>query len=259
MRPKCTLQTFGILRIFIDVSRRIFGVIIKCDHPKPNIMKESSLHASLKMYLLQPGDEMEVAVDGFLVDIKRGDLLLEIQTTNFKALKNKLQVLLGKYHVCVVHPIPVEKWIIRVPVQDYETTKKRKSPKHGRIENLFYEIVSIPHLAMHPNFSLMILMTKEVETRVNDGKGSWRRSFWSIDDHKLLDVCSSYTFQSPDDYLFLLPINLLIPFTTRQLANHLSIPYTLASKMIYSLRMMKLIDRVGKVDRSYLYKNITHE
>jgi hypothetical protein len=217
-------------------------------------MQESSLHAALKIYLSQPGDKLEAAVDGFVVDIKRGDLIFEIQTANFIALKYKLQVLLGKYSVCVVHPIPLEKWIIREPTQDNPTTKKRKSPKHGRVENLFYEFVSFPHLALHPNFNLMVLMTKEVETRVNDSKGSWRRNFWSIEDHKLLDVTSCYTFQSPDDYLSLLPKNLINPFTSRQLASQLSIPYNLAAKIIYCLRMMNLLDRVGKIDRSYLYK-----
>lgn len=220
-------------------------------------MQESSLHAALKVQLSKPGDQIEIPVDGFVIDIRHGEQLIEIQTGNFSALKSKLLALLEKYPVCVVHPIPSEKWIIREFDQDATSIKKRKSPKHGRVEQLFYEIVRFPHLAAHPNFSLMILLTKEEEIRNNDGRGSWRRKGWSIKDRRLLEIVKCYLFQSPNDYLCLLPENLQTPFTTRQLASRLSITYNLATKMVYCLRKMKLIERDGKIDRSFIFRIIS--
>ena len=53
------------------------------------LLNEKPLHASLKEWYAQPGDRFEVAVDGFVIDIVRDDLLLEIQTGNFASIKSK--------------------------------------------------------------------------------------------------------------------------------------------------------------------------
>ncbi len=36
-----------------------------------NTMRESSLHAAVKQWYAQPGDELEVTVDGFTIDLVR--------------------------------------------------------------------------------------------------------------------------------------------------------------------------------------------
>ncbi|MCP5097079.1 MAG: hypothetical protein GY943_16140, partial [Chloroflexi bacterium] len=81
-------------------------------------LSEKSLHADLKKWMTQPGDEVEVKVDGFYIDIVRdvppqGLLLIEIQTGNFSAMKRKLNKLLPTYPVWLLHPIAQEKWIVR--------------------------------------------------------------------------------------------------------------------------------------------------
>ncbi len=54
------------------------------------LLNEKPLHASLKEWYAQPGDQFEVPVDGFVIDIVRDDLLLEIQTGSFASIKSKL-------------------------------------------------------------------------------------------------------------------------------------------------------------------------
>ena len=44
------------------------------------LLNEKPLHASLKQWYARPGDRFEVAVGGFVIDIVRDDLLIEIQT-----------------------------------------------------------------------------------------------------------------------------------------------------------------------------------
>ena len=44
------------------------------------LLNEKPLHASLKAWYAQPGDRFEVNVDGSVIDIVRGELLVEIQT-----------------------------------------------------------------------------------------------------------------------------------------------------------------------------------
>src|SRR5688572_30856194 len=48
-------------------------------------------------------------------------------------------------------------------------SRRRKSPKKGRVEDLFWELVSIPQLLMNPNFSLEVLMISGEEVRRYNG------------------------------------------------------------------------------------------
>ena len=94
------------------------------------------MHAALKQWYAQPGDLFEVLVDGYVIDIRRGELLIEIQTGNFSALKKKISTLVSEHPVRLVYPIPREKWIIKIPQGEGET-QRRKSPKRGSVEELF--------------------------------------------------------------------------------------------------------------------------
>jgi len=57
-------------------------------------MTEYSLHSEIKNWYMVSGDELEVKVEGFIIDIVRGKLLIEIQTGNFSVVKKKLIKLL---------------------------------------------------------------------------------------------------------------------------------------------------------------------
>ena len=50
-------------------------------------MTEPSLHSEIKDWYKVSGDELEVKVEDFIVDILRGKLLIEIQTGNFSNVK----------------------------------------------------------------------------------------------------------------------------------------------------------------------------
>ncbi len=74
--------------------------------------QEGSLHSALKQWYMLPGDKCEVTVDGYFIDIVRGELLIEIQTQNFAAIKHKITKLIENRQVRVVYPIPLEKSIV---------------------------------------------------------------------------------------------------------------------------------------------------
>jgi len=216
-------------------------------------LRESTLHAALKIWYGLPGDYFEIPVDGFIIDIVRGNLLIEIQTGNFSAIRPKLEQLLEKHPIRIVHPIAAEKWIIRKEAGREIISSRRKSPRRGRVEDVFRELVRIPHLVQHPNFSLEILLIQEEETRLADGKGSWRRQGWSIVDRRLLRVEKSQILTSTTDYLRFIPLGLPNEFSTRQFASESHLPNYLAYKMVYCLRKMALIQRTGKRGRAYTY------
>lgn len=216
-------------------------------------MKETSLHASLKAWYTREGDQQEVSFDGFVVDIVRDELLIEIQTRQFSAIRSKLARLVQLKAVRLVYPIPKEKWIVRLARDNITPLTRRKSPKHGRIEDLFTELIRIPQLITHPNFTLEVLFTHEEEIWRDDHRGSWRRKGWSIADRRLLAVTGSQRFTSPADFCVLLPPNLPEPFNTQELALALNLPRHLAQKMTFCLRTMGALRTNGKRGRAWLY------
>lgn len=217
-------------------------------------LQETSLHASLKQWYAQPDDQLEAKVEGFVVDIVRGDLLIEIQTRNFAALKSKLKDLVRRHQIHLVFPIAQEKWIVRLDTDKRTELKRRKSPKRGNLIYLFPELVRIPDLVSEPNFSLEILLTKEEELWIDDGKGSWRRKGWSIYDRRLIQVVSATRLATPEDFRQVLPESLPKSFSTLDLASQMNQHRYLAQKMAYCLRKMGVIEKVGKRGRSWLYQ-----
>jgi hypothetical protein len=214
-------------------------------------LREQSLHAEIKQWLAQPGDLLEQAVDGYQIDILRGDLLIEVQTRNFSKLKKKLVNLLETHKVVLVHPIAQTKWIIRKTKRG-RVLSKRKSPKTGRLEHLFDELIYIPQLVSHPNLSMLVLLTQEEEIWRDDGKGSWTRKHWSIFDRRLVDVVGSFRLNNRKDFLDLIPASLPHPFSHKQLANAIKAPIWMSRRMSYCLRKMGYLESVGKQGRSLL-------
>jgi hypothetical protein len=219
-------------------------------------MLESSLHAALKTWYSKHGGHIEVPVEGYLVDITRGDLLIEIQTRNFSALRKKLNILLENHAVRLVHPIAVDKRIVRMSAIGNIPVSRRKSPKQGCLVDLFDELVHIGYLVPHPNFQVEVVFTHEEEIRRDDGRGSWRRNRVSIVDRRLIDIIRIQTLRYPDDYLSMLPARLTTPFTNNQLAEALKIRISLARKMSYTLRAMGLLTVEGKNGNKLLFQVI---
>lgn len=219
-------------------------------------IQERSLHSALKTWYSVPGDRLEAMVDGYLVDIARGQLLIEIQTRNFAALKHKLVNLLRNHELRVVLPISVEKWIMIVAADKRTCIRRRRSPKRGRREDVFRELVSFPELVRNPRFSLELVMIREEELRCRTPpRGRFRKS-WSTVDRHLLGISDRILLSSPDDFLSLLPPTLKSPFTTRELSEALKIPIGLAQKMVYCLRDIGAIGIVGKKVKSRLYARL---
>lgn len=218
-----------------------------------NIYNEKSLHASLKQWYAVPGDQLEVRMDGFIIDLVRGDLLVEIQTGSFSPLKRKLAALAKNHPVRLVFPIPLEKWIIRLPQNETDPPQRRKSPRRGRVELVFQQLVYIPSLMNNENFSLEVLLIREEELRRYEAKKAWRRKGWVTHERRLLDVVERQVFQTSSDLARLLPIALNDPFTVREMAKATSQPDWLARKMIYCLKAMGILDVSGKRGRAILY------
>lgn len=221
--------------------------------PGIGLLNEKPLHASLKQWYALPGDQFEVPVGGFVIDIVRDDLLIEIQTRNFFSIKSKLNKLARSHRVRLIYPIVQEKWIVRLQHYHCGATIRRRSPKRGRLEDLFWELVSIPQLLSNPNFSLEILMIKQEEVRRYERKRKWRGKGWVIEGRQLLQVLDRRVFGASADWLWFLPAG-LESFTTEDLATRMNTRRDLAQKMAYCLREGNMIEIIGKRGRANLYR-----
>ncbi len=212
------------------------------DRARPHIgtLTEGGLHRALKELVSQPGDRFEVPLEGFVVDVLRGDTCIEVQTSGLAAMGPKLDALLGDFHVHVVHPIRVGTWLHRPdrPV--------RKSPKRACLHDLCGELVSVPTLLDHPNLTIEVLLVHVDAVKVHDpalrrGRGGWRTV-----DTRLREVVSRHGFRTVDDLVALLPDDLPSPFTTADVARGAGVPRRTAQQLCYVLRANERVVEVGR-------------
>jgi hypothetical protein len=217
-------------------------------------LNEKSLHASLKSWYSQPGDKLEEPLDGFFIDILRGDLCLEIQTGNFSAIRRKLWKLTKSRPVRLIYPIAIEKQIVRLAEDGVTELSRRRSPKRRSLLNLCDELIYAPTLMSEDNFSLEVLLIREEELRLHQPDKYWRRRGWGTVERKLLEVVERQLFQEPRELLQLIPPGLPVPFTTADLAEGLQKPRALAQKLAYCLRALDLVELSGKSGNAHLYQ-----
>jgi hypothetical protein len=214
-------------------------------------LNEKALHAALKQWYRRPGDRFEVAVDGYVIDIVRDGLLIEIQTGSFTPMKAKLASLVRSHPVRLVHPIVQEKWIVRPAAAG--GVLRRRSPKRGRWEDLFWELVSLPELLPNPNFSVEVLLIRAEEARRVEGKRRRRRKGWEVEERRLLEVVGTRLFRGLADWRAVLPDG-LGSFTAADLAAATKTRAALAGKIAYCLRRAGLIELEGRRGRAHLYR-----
>ncbi len=223
--------------------------------PHIGTLNERPLHADLKNFYAQPGDRFELPVDSFVIDLVRGELLVEFQTTSLAAIRRKLETLLPDHAIRLVHPLPAATWLIKLDRYGKELSR-RKSPKAGCIDDVFDVLVSLPGLLANDNFSLEVLMIHEEQVR-RQSPTKRRRGGWMTAERRLLEVVDRWVFQTPADLADLLPPDLPAEFTTADIATRLHRPRSLAQKMAYCLRECGALIAIGKQGRNILYSRVT--
>lgn len=213
----------------------------------------TELHLALQQHYAGPDGEIEVRLDGFKADVIVGGLVYEIQTASFSSIRRKLEKLVGKYEVVLVHPIAVQKIIVHVDPESGAEIRSRRSPRRGGPADVYKELPYLAGLLGRPGLSLELVMTVQREVRCDDGKGSWRARGVSVVARELIEVLGARRFTTPADYLGLLPAGLPEPFTVSELAQAAGTGRFLAGKAAYALRHIGALEQVGKRGNAYLY------
>ncbi len=216
-------------------------------------LNEKPLHAALKEWYRREGDRVEVPVDGFVADLVRDDLLIEIQTRGFSAMRRKFDHLLDAHPIRLVHPVPAAKWIVKLD-GDGHAVSRRRSPKRGIAADVCAELVSFPSLLSHPHFTLEVALVEEEEVRRPDANRGWRRGGYAIEERRLVTVLDTVGLDAPPDLLKLLPQGLPDPFTTADLAEGLGRSRHLAQEVGYCLRVSGAVATTGRDRSGILYR-----
>jgi hypothetical protein len=219
--------------------------------------REGSLHAALKERYAREivGARVEAAVDGFVIDVAGPDELVEIQTRGFAGARRKLERLVERHRVLLVHPMPVEKWLIVVD-GDGAIVRRRRSPRRAQPLDLFDELVHLPGLADHPNFRIELVLTCEEEIRGPVPAGArfrYPREWWRLD-RRLVEVVETRRIDGPSDLVALLPGGLPETFTSADIVAASGRSRRLAMRAVYVLDTCGAIERVGRRGRFVAYR-----
>lgn len=212
------------------------------------MLNERSLHRQLKELVAERGDQLEVPLDGYVVDIVRGDRLIEVQTGPLGPLGAKLDALLDQHDVTIVHPIAVRRWL------HSRDRAPRRSPTRRTIYNLFDDLVSLPTLIDHPGLSLHVVLIEEDTHRIHDPTLRRRRGGWRVVDRRLRAVIEHRVFATADDLVALVPDGLPDPFTTADLAEAAGIGRDVAQRMAYCLRALECFEPGTRVAAGVQYR-----
>jgi len=215
-------------------------------------LREGPLHRDLKSWYRRPGDDVEVPVGSYVVDIVRGETLIEVQTSSFAKVGDKLGHLLDAHQVVVVHPVVVTRHIVRVDA-DGVVVSSRRSPKRGRPADLFAELVSWPTLLDHPHLSIDLVLVDIDEIRVFQPRRARRRHGWVVAERRLREVRETMLLEAPSSLRRLLPDDLPDEFTSADLSARWGRDRRLAQRALYCLRHLGLVTATARTSRGISY------
>lgn len=217
-------------------------------------LQEKTIHAIMKDYYAPDKDMQEIRVGGYVADIYTGREIIEIQTSNFDKLKNKLDSFLPDHPVTLVYPIPRIKYLIWIDEETGECSKPRKSNVKGSVYRAFYELYKIKPYLESPNLHLCFPFLEVEEYRLLNG--------WSRDKKKGSHRCDripsallgEVRINQLKDYVQLIPPDLQEPFTAKELAKAVKERNETAAKVLHILNYLHIVERCENRGRAYTYR-----
>ena len=153
----------------------------------------------LKAYFAGPGDGMEVARGPFVADVQGPEGVVEIQTGNFRRLREKLPLLLSLGPVTVVYPVPAKKWLVWLE-EDGTLTPRRKSPKAAGPWQVLPELYDIRDLLLSPGLRLCVALLELEEYRLKNGWGNGGKRGSTRQERLPLDLLEEVWVRSPKEW-----------------------------------------------------------
>ncbi len=212
-------------------------------------LSEKSLHAVLKRYYQPAEFYREVRIGRYVADVVTKDgCILEIQTRNLSAVKNKLAVFLEQYEVILVHPIPHLRWMRTIDGDTGLAGPRRRCGREGCVWDAFRELSFLHTFLSYPNMYILLPLVDLEELRL---KGARRKARV---DRIPLGLFDEIPLFHKEDYWSLLPENLPETFSTRDISNLLGISGDAARLAAYVMYHGGALRRIGKEGNRILYE-----
>lgn len=230
-------------------------------------LAEKQMHSALKTFICPDESKHEVKIQNsplyipkdqentknrkYVADILDGDTIYEIQTGGFSPLREKIQWILENtsYRVVVIHPIAETKWVSKIG-DDGKISGRRKSSRHGRVQDIAGELYFFRSFLNNPRFSLMIVMMEAEQYVKPQRKGRRLKKYELIP----MSLLGAYLFKSREDYGYFLPDSLPELFTVKDYSQHAKIYGMDAYSMVKTLCGLDLVEECGNVGRAQAYR-----
>ena len=232
--------------IFAQRARRIQGGI--------GTLGEKTVHAVLKQYYEPDLDRHERKIGSFVADIVSDEGIIEIQTRGFDKLRKKLAQFLECCLVTLVYPVPRTKWLLWVDPQTGEATKKRKSPKTGRVCDAVFELYKIKSQLDHPNLRICLVFLDLEEYRYLDGWGREGKKGSTRCDRVPVELVEEIWLNNTADYIKFVPGELGGEFTSKDFKTAARVNLRTAQLALNILNHLGVVERVGKQGNGYVYR-----
>jgi hypothetical protein len=212
---------------------------------------EKSVHAVMKRYYEPDGSRSEARVGRYIADIVGEDGVIEIQTGTFHRLPEKLGALLSAARVTLVYPFAMERRFLRVNSQTGEVLSRRKAPRPHLLDAC-RELSAIRAQLAHPRMRLLLALLSIEEIRYIDPSRKYHRR--RRGDNHPVAFLDELTFESPRDYLGLLPGSLPERFTSAALHKASGCSLDSARAALTLLHGLGAVERAGKNGNAYVYQ-----
>lgn len=218
------------------------------------VRQEKILHRTIKYYL-EPNEKFhEIKIGKMYADIKKDDLIYEIQTGHFNVLRHKLDTFLPNYKVCVVYPIAYNKTIHLI--NDSGEVVTRKSPKKGSSFSLFIELYKIKSYLKDSNLTFKALLIDMEEYRTKVVKKHYHSKGFLKEVQVPLNLVKEYDINKIDDIYLLFNEypKLQCDFTSKDFSKITKVSPNKANTILNVLHYLDVVERIDKVKKAYIYR-----
>ncbi len=212
-------------------------------------LNEHTLHLALKKYIEPDTAYHEVDCGGFVADIKRDNIICEIETTSFTRMKKKLAYFLESNEVTVVFPIAMKRYVVWIDPENGEMSKPKISPKKGRASDVCDELYKIREHICNPNFTLRLIFTEEEHHKIRVGKRGSKR-----ENRIPVGIVTQKDYRTAEDYASLVNVIPEGEFTSKIFGQ---VNRLRGRNLWYTIQVLiaaSVIEKSGNEGRTILYK-----
>ena len=221
-------------------------------------LAEKWQHQIIKRYISEDPSHHEIPVAAgrrFVSDVRIGSDAYEVQTGAFAPMAKKIAFYLESTDltVTVVHPIAKNRWLSWVDPKTTEISPAKKSPRHGRAEEILAELYPlIPYLS-HPRLKFQLLLLEVHDFKLlSEHRGRQKKDAQRYE-RIPLSLIDEIFLNTPEDFARFLPDGLPSPFTVKEFSKATGIRGRDAYSAVRVLTALELLESAPPVGRSMAF------